>query len=813
MANFFDQLAAHYGSTQPFAPAQQRTMNVGAMASPFDNMPAVAAPKVVQTRQPQQISEAQQATQATPAHEANPFDQFDAPADAASTVAPAMDPTASYEVTERQRIASETFNADISNLVNGGATREQINARIAQEHAAGNQASVHGLDEALAYRDAHAGSPIAVGIANEPGLAKPADYHSPDRGALDAAGVGAFDSVTLGAGDEIGGAIGATTNAIKGAFGGGSGEDWSDAYGRIRDENRQALNDAEHYHPAAYLGGQVIGSIASLPIGGELSAGRALAEGAIYGGTYGFNSGTGNLADRVIEGAKGAALGGAMGGTIGAIGGRVARGIAERRANPSEARQILNAADNLNRGAVDTPINPILGHTSNGGLGSTITATGEQMIMPGHIGGIQRATREFEEAGGAARDRIAGDLTNGQTLNLDDAAARINDRAVPGSLVNYDRRGKVKSDALYDHAESLTPQDFRAVPRTFLPWIDTQIARLDRIAGDGPGLNDLVRIRDDIANGGGLDIASLRSLRTRFGRNFEAADGDVRGVAKQAWGRLTQDVTSSLSGDAARAWTRADANYARHLGNRDIVSRVIGDGSLSADQVADRIGKMAKSEYGTLSSALRLMPASEANNVRGALVDSLGRATSSRQDGAERFSMETFATQWDRAHLSDHAKQAIFGGSPPTLRDLDDLARLANANRAFRSKGNPSRSGVTVGNIAEVTAVGTGVGMAVMSGTVPWATLAGAAALYGGGRLLSSPGVARAVVRGSESRSIEVMARRLGEAARRNPAMAQDILGFRDAVTGVRDGAVTIDEAPQQEAPPTGEANPFDQFD
>lgn len=799
---------ARYGSTQPFAPQQtQQTMNVGAMASPLYNMPPVAAPTVVQAPQPGPAT-------AVP----NPFDQFEGPDDTAPTVAPAMDPAASYEVSERQRIASETFNRDISNLVNSGATREQIEARIAQEKATGNEVGVTGLDEALAWRAVHPNAGIPVGIANNPGLAKPADYHAPDQGAGNAFGVGAVDSVTLGASDELGGAIGATTNAVKGAFGGGTGEDWSDAYSRIRDENRQALNDAEHYHPGAYLGGQVVGSIASLPIGGELSAGRALAEGAVYGGAYGFNSGTDGFVDRVTEGAKGAALGGVLGGTVGAIGGRVSRGIAERRANPSDARQILTAAANLNRNAVDTPIAPILGHTSNGGLGSTITATGEQMIVPGHLGGIQRAVREFEEAGGAARDRIAGDLTGGATMNLDDAAARVNDRAVPGSLVNYDRRGAVKSNALYDHAESLTPRDFRAVPRTFLPWIDSQITRLDRIAGDGPGLNDLVRIRDDIANGGGLDIASLRSLRTRFGRNFEAADGDVRGVAKQAWRRLTQDVTASLTGDAARAWTRADQNYARHLGNRDIVSRVIGDGTLSADQVADRIGKMARSEYGTLSSALRLMPASEANNVRGALVDSLGRATSSRQDGAERFSMETFATQWDRAKLSDHAKQAIFGGSQQTLRDLDDLATLANANRAFRSKGNPSRSGVTIGNIAEVSAGGTGVGMAVMTGTVPWATLSGAIALYGGGRLLSSPGFARAVVRGSESRSIEVMSRRLGEAARRNPAMAQDILAFRDAVTTVPNGAVTINEASEpveatSTAPTTGEPNPFDQFD
>lgn len=821
MAGLFKPLFEQFGSNpeQPFQPVESNPMSVGQNASVFDQFgqaPVVpVAPPIQQSPHVMPVQPPQEALQAPqPVPNANPFDQFDEPAAAPQQ---AVDGPNVVETTEAQRIASETFNHDISEMVNAGATKAQIEARVAQEQAKGNRVAVNGLEEALAYRDKFH-SAVTVGIANDAGLAKPADYHAPDHGALDAAGVGAFDSLTLGAGDEIGGAIGATTSSIAGAFGGGTGEGWSDAYGRVRDENRQALNDAEHYHPGAYMAGQVVGGIASLPVGGELSAGRALVEGAAYGGAYGFNSGTDGIVDRLQEGAKGAALGGVIGGTVGAIGGRVARGIAERRANPSEARGILNAADNLNRGGGDTPIQPLVGHTSHGGLGSTLTATAEEMIVPGQMGGIQSATRRFEEAGGAARDRIANDLTGGATLNLDDAAARINDRANPGSLINYDRRGAIKSDALYDHAGSLTPDGFQAVPRTFLPWIDTQIARLDRIAGDGPGLADLVRIRDDIAGGGGLDIQSLRSLRTRFGRNFEAADGDVRGVAKQAWGRLTADVASSLrnqgAGDAARAWTRADQNYVRHLNNRDIVSRVIGDGSLSADQVSDRLAKMARAEYDTLGSALRLMPAAEANNVRGALVDSLGRATSSRQNGAERFSMETFATQWDRSKFSDHAKTAMFGSSPQTLRDLDDLARLANANRTFRAKGNPSRSGITVGNIATIGAGFGGVSSGVAAGVIPWATIAGAAALWGGGRLLASPGVARAIVRASENRGIEVMARRLGEAARRNPAMSQNILAFRDAVTAVPAGEVTISpDGPHHETAPIGETNPFDQFD
>lgn len=79
-----------------------------------------------------------------------------------------------------------------------------------------------------------------------------------------------------------------------------------------------------------------------------------------------------------------------------------------------------------------------------------------------------------------------------------------------------------------------------------------------------------------------------------------------------------------------------------------------------------------------------------------------------------------------------------------------------------------------------------------------------ALAAFGGGRLLATPGFARALVRGSESRSIEVLSRRLGEVARRYPALSQNILGFRDAVASgkVPDNAVTMmPEGSEVEAP------------
>ena len=225
---------------------------------------------------------------------------------------------------------------------------------------------------------------------------------------------------------------------------------------------------------------------------------------------------------------------------------------------------------------------------------------------------------------------------------------------------------------------------------------------------------------------------------------------------------------------------------------------------------------MSRSDYGQLSRAIAVLPADSQSSIRGAIVDNLGRANPGKQDATgERFSLETFLTQWSHDKFSDQAKAAILPAQ--TVRDLNDLATLASAHRALRGRGNPSRSGVTVGNIGEIGALTSG---AIFNPPA----LTAALAAYGGGRLLASPGVARAIVRASESRSLEVLSRRLSEAARRNPSLSQDILGFRDAVVSGKmpTNAVTIEQPGAPEATgipgpepvdPSTEPNPFDQFD
>lgn len=162
------------------------------------------------------------------------------------------------------------------------------------------------------------------------------------------------------------------------------------------------------------------------------------------------------------------------------------------------------------------------------------------------------------------------------------------------------------------------------------------------------------------------------------------------------------------------------------------------------------------------------------------------------------------------ARKSCLSANAIF--SSATVRELYNLATLAGSQRRVERLWNPSRSGITNQNWNETRAIGV-EGAALAGGAwnpAVWLPLVG----FGvAGGLLATPGIARALVRGGESRLIEVMPRRIGEVARRYPAAEQDLARFPSAVTGeVPPNAVTINPAPESQVADS-ERNPFDHFD
>ena len=795
--------------------------------------------------------------------EANPFDQFDtaphSPQAApqpqmAAPMAPVQDQAAplpeaqpqpqaqqpmgydpatmnvsngSQVMTEAQAKAAQANQEHLALLINNGAGKPEIAAYLKTQGIDIGQ--LQGLDAALAQRAAHPNTIIPVATADTTPAVVP-EYHGADNGKLNSALHGALDGITLGAGDELDGTLSAGRGAIENALGYGDGKTMAQTYADTVQNDRQALSDSEHYHPWATFGGQVAGGLALAPLApeaglaeGALAVGRRAAiEGAVQGAVYGFNSGTGGVTDRLAESAKGAVGGAVLGGGLGAIGGR----IAANRANGTAGREILDAADRLNVGVAKADrIQPLVGHTSDGGLGTLLTATAEPLILSGKVTGLSGKLARFEENAGAAKGRIADTLAGNGADNLDTVAARQSDASVPGSLANYEDASRQATNALYDHASTLAGDIHLQTPDT-VAAIDRKLAEWRGVPGGVAGSQALQDLRNQLATSQ-WTVAGLRRLRTSFGDSIDSSNRTVKEAATALWPTLSRDITMGLRsqglGPAARAYLNADRAYAERAGNLDSIRLILGDGQHSADTVADNISRMSKTDYGQLNRAISVLPADQQNGLRGAIVDNLGRANPGKQNAeGDRFSLETFLSQWDRKNLSDEAKAAILPAQ--TVRDLNDLATLAQANRKLRGYGNASRSGVTVSNVKQISkgAEILGAGLTVGAGAaLTPAAIGTVIAALGGGRLLASPGVARALVRASQSGSVEILARRLSEAARRNPTMSQNILGVRDAVVSgkVPDHAVTIAAPVEQQDPSTmgadasAQPNPFDQFD
>ncbi len=708
---------------------------------------------------------------------------------------------------------TEQARQEIAALINGGATRDQIIQHVAKYGKTADDLS--GLDEALAYRDQHNGAAIPVGIQTPQAQPQPETYHAEDRGRLEATLDGAADSILLGGKDELAGALRATANSIGNVIGSGTGESWGDAYTRERDAERQVSRDADHYHGGYRMAGQLAGGLATLPLGGEaaLAAGgrqallRLAGEGAGLGGVYGFNSADGDLSDRLQQGVKGAALGAATSVVVGGPMNAMANRLAANQATPTAGARILEAADNLSAGndaAGVSAVQPLVGHTSDGGFGSQITTMLQPTLTAGWAGRLNNRVNRFEEQAGATAQRIANDAAGGQPADLVTAAARANDPNVPGSLGAYAADTETAARNVYQAAETAANGARVPTPAT-IGRIDEILAEWDAVPGGVPGREVFRNLRDQLArgpNGGSTSAAwtidGLRRLRTSFGDNIEAGQRQLREAANRLWGPLSDDIFRGLrvagQPDAARLYRQADRQWARRAAGMELISRVIGrDADLSADAVAQRLSSMAGKDYDHLGQALNMIDPAQAAGIRGGLITSLGEALPSRATEPGQFSLESFATRWNK--MSDQARNAMF--APQTVRDLNDLATLAGSNRAMQRTGNPSRSGIFSENWRQTRAIGA-EGAAVLAGgpmnPMVWAGAVSAAVV---GRALATPGLARLLVNAGRSRTLAATSRRIGELARRNPAVAQDLFSIRDAMEGrVPDHAVTMRDAP-----------------
>lgn len=788
--NFFDQLAAK-GRTNFVIP--------GTVASPFGNSaPALDAPTTqpnpfdqFDTPAPPQAQPPQVAQPDLSQHEQaaqNPFDQFDTPAPAPQQAQPQhalpqqMDGTPmryrnaangegvevptdgmkSIPTPERGHAAQQ-----LSALVGDRRNSDAAIIQFAQHHGIFSPTLLLQLqfrkdhpDYNGAYRSEgfdHMEVPMTTGekVYNEIGTSAPGVY---------------VVNTGLAAGD-LGNGI--TGGALEHAFG--------DA-----DLNRAKVAAINAQHPTAATLGTITGSIA-----GGVAADKAVADVAGLASKPLIRAGVrvlGDAASGAAQGAgaaedgsrmDGALLGAVINPVAGVVGRTVARPLGAAATGNPTGQEVLDAARRLSAsGAPEDAIQPLAGHVSNGGMMATLHALAEPSLVAGKIPGLHAATVNFEQNAGKALGRIADREAGGTAQELTTVAAQANDAANPGSLAAYAADSKQASDAIYGRASQLAGNTRLATPRT-ITALDVLIDRARETPGGIPGFEKLVQLREDLASSN-WTVDGLRRLRTSFGDSLDSTQRSAREAANSLWPTLSQDISGGLraagKSDAAKAYRAADVAYAQRSANMDVITRVIGkEGDQSADQVANRIASMSKVEYNKLSQAMSAIHPDQAAQLRGGLIDSLGHPTAANAD--QGFSLTSFGTRW--AKLSDQAKAALY--PPQTIRDLNDLATLSIAQKGIQRLGNTSGSATHLRNAGEVSAMTTAL-------LVHPASLLAALPPAIGGKLLATPGVAKAMVALAQNKPLQVVTRRLSEVARRNPAAGPAIQMLVRNLSGNNDG-------------------------
>ncbi len=616
--------------------------------------------------------------------------------------------------------------------------------------------------------------PLQVSINGEQG-----SDNTPLAGELDKAGRrdsvadpfvrGVADTVTLGLSDEIA-AAGQTI------FGDGTMRE------NLARERGIAGYD-EQYNFLPRLTGQIAGGFA-LPVGGATTPGRLAAVGAGYGAGYGFGSADGSLADRL----SGAVSGGVVGGGLGFAGGTIAQRLASRGGGGgggnAAGREVYQAAQDA--GIVDpgTGRSLVLPADVAGPMTRRLTAGMEQ--SPFGSGPIRRAAERGQNRAGERLTEIAS--AEGAPVRQE-ALGELGQNAAQGYI---DRTGAAATRA-YDGARELAGDTLVQGRRAFQN-LNSQIRELAPTAPvDGPVISGLERLRNVIANEGGLNSLSVDAIRRL--RTATAAEARVEGLRGTDYQRranlvlndLSEDIASQLPDEAAAAFRAADRAYAERLNTiDDVMTQVVGqNGDRSAEAVANRLIGLSRGDSARLRTFLNAVEPEEAGIIRGSLIQEMGRSTPGQQTAAgDGFSLSTFLTNWDKMPV--RTRDTLFRGEH--RQAIEALARYAQGVRGTRSYTNTSNT-AGAANAASI-------GRSAMSGAGAVASLGGTAVLENlTGRLLGSRRFAQWLARAPRDPSqTGAWARRLSVIASREPALAPDIAPLQAALSQSPGRAAAQDE-------------------
>jgi len=270
-------------------------------------------------------------------------------------------------------------------------------------------------------------------------------------------------------------------------------------------------------------------------------------------------------------------------------------------------------------------------------------------------------------------------------------------------------------------ARRVTPESAYRDPDFGKSYIDQQVD--DYLAGRADGL---------------LPYEAVQKLRTMIGHELEGSSllSDVpRSKWNQVYGALTKDMEAAATTPAQkRALNRANMYYRTRINRLELLDSVIRKNG--GPEKVYRSVMQGSYDGGTiLRTVMRSLPTEGKRAMTAAVIRRMGLALPGRQNaGGDRFSVDTFLTNWGR--VSPQAKNALFDSYGSSFRrDMDRIARVAETIKEGKGVlANPS------GTARQATAFGYWISLL---GSIGLGRFETTAALASGG--LTANTVARAM--------------------------------------------------------------------
>jgi hypothetical protein len=545
-------------------------------------------------------------------------------------------------------------------------------------------------------------------------------------GMAGSAALGAADTASFGFGDELGAALGSTSEKLASYITGDKPRSYDELLTKIRDQDKRA----KEANPGSYLTGQVAGGVASavgasgagLSIAGRLApnagllarVGAGAAEGALMGGTYGFGSGQGTT-DRLEQGGLNAVIGGAAGGAIPVVAQGVSSGyraIADRMAGGQAARA-AGVSPEVSRMLADTL--QADGSLGPQGLANMQRAGGEAMLAdagPNARSVLDTAIQRGGSGSVNARNAIDARVTRGSAdINaaLDGAFGAPQGVETARDAIRTGTAGARNS--AYNAAYS-SPIDYAApegqalegLVRSRVPGNVIQDAnRLMRLEGH-ESRQILARIADDgsVVYEQMPDVRQLDYITRALNQAAESGDGAGALGGQTPIGRAYQNLSREIRGNLRSAVPEygnaldTAADPIRRSQAVEFGSKLLSP-SVTRDQVAHEVAGHSAAERDAL-----------AQGIRSRIDDTLANVTRTVSDGntEAREGIKALRDMSSRASRDKIVEAIGQQRAQPLFDELDRVATSFELRASVAENSKTYARQAVSGRINDITAPG-----------------------------------------------------------------------------------------------------------